>query len=261
MSFRTVEAVLERSRSRGSARMVLVVIAECANHDGSEAWPAVETIAHRAGISRASVFRQIKALTELGELEVESKGGRSGCNRYRVTVQEASEEGSQVETVSDRDSLSSETGPSHSRSETVSRVRPEPSGTTQEPTPSPLTEEQQEMAEDFAGWLSHHWATTQMNPPREGTKARAHIEAMYRARRGEGLEDEGYTARELEWAIEGAFADEHRRQHGYYDHESVLRPLKIHKLVEAGRRLRQPAPNLHVLRPDRTDERLAEAQR
>lgn len=231
MSFRTVETVLEHSRSRGSARMVLVVIAECANHDGGEAWPAIETIAHRAGISRASVFRQLKNLADMGELEYDSKAGRHGCNRYRVTLQPGE---SQDATVSDRDSLTSETGPSHLRSETVSPVRPEPSGTTQEPPSSPPSPLVEEIEEEFAGWLSHHWATTNMNPPGEGTKARGHVLAMYRARR-----EEGYQPVELEMAVEGAFQDEWRQKRGYFDHASCLYPTKIHKLVERGRRERE----------------------
>jgi helix-turn-helix protein len=135
VSFKTVETVLEHSKSRGSARMVLVVIAECANHEGSDAWPAVETIAHRAGISRASVYRQLKTLAELGELEVDSKGGKHGCNRYRVTLIG----GAQDATVSDRDSLTGDTEPSHSGSKTVSPVRPEPSEPSEEPPSTPLS--------------------------------------------------------------------------------------------------------------------------
>ncbi len=87
----------------------------------------------------------------------------------------------------------------------------------------------------FAGWLEHHEQTTGMRPPREGTKVRAHVAAMFAERRREG-----YDTEDLQAATVGAFNDEHRREHGYYDPESVLRPTRVHKLVELGRR--KPPP-------------------
>jgi hypothetical protein len=54
---------------------------------------------------------------------------------------------------------------------------------------------------------------------------------MYRARRGEN-----YTAEELQLATVGAFTDEYRHEKGYYGHISVLRPKKVHDLIERGRR-------------------------
>lgn len=99
----------------------------------------------------------------------------------------------------------------------------------EEEPPYPLTE----IAEDFEGWLAHHWSVTGMGPPREGTKARQHVWSMYRARR-----QEGYQAVEIELASEGAFSNDFRRENGHYGHESVLFPTKIPRLIHLGRRHR-----------------------
>lgn len=232
MSFKTVEVVLERSQARGSARMVLVVIAECANHDGSEAWPSIDTIAHRAGISRASVFRQLKSLAGIGELAYDSKGGRHGCNRYRVTV---AEQGSQDATVADRDGLSCATEPSHLSSETVSLVRPEPSEPPKEPSssPQPPAGGAGEIEINFKGWLAHHWVTTGMDPPPEGSEAWRSALHMYAA-----LRAEGWQQHQLELTPEGAFANNFRRPRGLYAIEHCLKPTKIAALVEDGKQAR-----------------------
>jgi hypothetical protein len=86
MSFRAVEAALERSKAKPLARFVLVVIAECANHEGEQAWPSIETIARRTGMHRATVHRALDELEEIGELERTSKGGRHGCNSYTIKI-------------------------------------------------------------------------------------------------------------------------------------------------------------------------------
>lgn len=112
--------------------MVLVVIAECANHEGAEAWPSVETIAERAGVSLSTVHRCVDRLKELGELEVSYKSARNGCNRYRVRLEALTP--SQDATVSDRHSVIDAAGPSQSETETLSRVTPEPSLIVREPS-------------------------------------------------------------------------------------------------------------------------------
>jgi len=85
--------------------------------------------------------------------------------------------------------------------------------------------------EDFAAWLAHHAQVTGLSPPKAGTQARAHIAAMFGAR-----QTEGYSLDDLKYATVGAFTDRHRRENGYFGCESVLRPTKIHDLIEKGRR-------------------------
>jgi hypothetical protein len=84
---------------------------------------------------------------------------------------------------------------------------------------------------DFADWLTHHNAITGQRIPRERTASRADIAAMYAARRSEG-----YTAEDLCLATVGAFNDSYRRENGHYGCVSVLRPKKVHDLIEKGRR-------------------------
>lgn len=69
--------------------------------------------------------------------------------------------------------------------------------------------------------------------PRAGTQYRAKIAAMFGARRGEG-----YSLADLELATVGAWEDEWRRSNGHTGHESVLRPTKVQKLIDAGRAAR-----------------------
>lgn len=85
--------------------------------------------------------------------------------------------------------------------------------------------------EGFAEWLAHHEQTTGMRPPGERTKVRQTAASMFAARLSED-----YSLEDLKLATVGAFNDDHRREHGYYGHVSVLRPEKVHDLVEKGRR-------------------------
>lgn len=91
--------------------------------------------------------------------------------------------------------------------------------------------------EDFENWLAHHSELTGHQPPRTGTKARAALEASYRARRAEG-----YSEEDLRTATYGAHTDNYRRENGYDVAESVLRPTKIQALINRGRRLAREQP-------------------
>jgi hypothetical protein len=88
---------------------------------------------------------------------------------------------------------------------------------------------------EFTDWLDDHQAVTGHNPPREGTKAREALVAAFGARR-----QEGYDLDELKLATRGGHADDYRRENGYDNAESVLRPTKIHNLIERGRRAGEP---------------------
>lgn len=92
MSVESLAAVFNHSRARGSARLVLLVIA---NHDGEGgAWPSLSTISRLSGgLDRKYVKRLIEELVELGELQVaQGAGGTSSTpiyrrpNRYEVLV-------------------------------------------------------------------------------------------------------------------------------------------------------------------------------
>lgn len=85
MSWQIIHDVLDGSRNKGSALLLLVVIAEFATKDGV-AWPAVSTLATRIRMSARNTRYLIKALENSGELVVERNAGPRGCNRYRVQI-------------------------------------------------------------------------------------------------------------------------------------------------------------------------------
>lgn len=93
MSVRVMSWVWDHSQAEGTDRLVLLAISDSADHDGSNAWPSVSTIAQKARISERTVQRSIRSLVALGELLVEDQaGGHAGVradrrpNRYRVVM-------------------------------------------------------------------------------------------------------------------------------------------------------------------------------
>lgn len=83
MSTTAISWVWHRSRSKGTDRLVLLVIAEHADHRGRNSWPANETIAEMCGgIDESTVRRSIARLRDdLGELKVELNGGGTEAMR------------------------------------------------------------------------------------------------------------------------------------------------------------------------------------
>jgi hypothetical protein len=135
VSFRAVEMVLEHSQAKGNQRLVLVVVAECADHNGENAYPSTKAIMHRTGgLDRATVYRLRDQLREMGELDWEVGAGPNGENRYRLPIvpnmggSQNATGGSQDATVANRDGR---TGATHS-------VKARPRGSS-DPSLRPLT--------------------------------------------------------------------------------------------------------------------------
>ena len=84
MSIQAMGWVLERSRSAGSDRLVLLAIANHADAQGMVAWPKVDLIAVEASVSRRTVFRSLENLVALDELEITSGKGRGAVNTYYI---------------------------------------------------------------------------------------------------------------------------------------------------------------------------------
>lgn len=77
-------AVWEASNARGTQRLVLLAIADCANDEGV-AWPAMPKVARKCGLtSERGVRMHVMALEEMGELEVIERRGRSNLFRVRL---------------------------------------------------------------------------------------------------------------------------------------------------------------------------------
>lgn len=91
MSVETLAVVLHHSRAKGTAKLVLVGVA---NHDGDGgAWPTVATLARYANVSERNVQKAIESLIRSGELARHvQQGGHSGMrdwdrpNRYEVLL-------------------------------------------------------------------------------------------------------------------------------------------------------------------------------
>lgn len=91
MSVEHLSVVFHHSKARGTAKVVLLGIA---NHAGDRgAWPAVSTLARYANVHPRKVQEALARLVELGELEVYIQEGLGTnipgrrTNRYEVTVQ------------------------------------------------------------------------------------------------------------------------------------------------------------------------------
>lgn len=87
MSWIWVNRVLERSRAKKGARMVLLALAERANETGW-CWPSMADIARRCGMSPRRARSAVARLVALGELERHIKRGRASTNRYRIVLPE-----------------------------------------------------------------------------------------------------------------------------------------------------------------------------
>lgn len=91
MSVESLAAVLHHSRAKGTAKLVMVGIA---NHDGDGgAYPSVSTLARYANVDPRNVQRSIDKLVSLGELAVHVQQGgtiatpeHERTNRYDVLV-------------------------------------------------------------------------------------------------------------------------------------------------------------------------------
>lgn len=75
MSVKVMTWVWDHSRSTGMERLVLLAIADSADHDGTNSWPSVSTLAAKTMVSDRTVRRSIRALEALGELLVEVQAG------------------------------------------------------------------------------------------------------------------------------------------------------------------------------------------
>ena len=75
MSVESMAIALHHSRSKGTAKVVLLGIA---NHDGDGgAYPTVATLAKYANVSRANVQKALTKLESLGEIRRDVQAGGS----------------------------------------------------------------------------------------------------------------------------------------------------------------------------------------
>ena len=84
LTFKQIRAILKQSRSKGSARLVLVGVLLHADRNG-ECDPSAAGLAELAGVNRATVFPALDELEALGEVRREQRGGgRKRRVKYRL---------------------------------------------------------------------------------------------------------------------------------------------------------------------------------
>jgi hypothetical protein len=85
MSNAALTAVWNRSKSEGTARLVLLSIADRADDKG-RAFCGAKDLCQRTNAGRRTVFDALRELREIGELNVLADKGPRGCNRYEITL-------------------------------------------------------------------------------------------------------------------------------------------------------------------------------
>ena len=85
MSNAVLSAVWNRSRSEGTARLVLLSIADRAYEKG-RAFCGAKDLCQRANAGRRTIFTALRELKELKELNIMEGKGPRGCNRYEITL-------------------------------------------------------------------------------------------------------------------------------------------------------------------------------
>jgi hypothetical protein len=87
MSVQAMSWVIENSNVRGNNYIVLLMIANRADEDGSSAWPSVRWLAKRSRLSERTVQRCLRKLQVCGALAIEPGAGPKGTNCYHVVMQ------------------------------------------------------------------------------------------------------------------------------------------------------------------------------
>lgn len=88
MSVAVTSYVLNRTFGNQTRKLIMISIADFAS-DAGEAFPSIDTLAHRAECSRRSVQEHLAALEKAGELVVRPNAGPRGCNLYRIVFRKS----------------------------------------------------------------------------------------------------------------------------------------------------------------------------
>jgi|SRR5208283_31130 len=84
MSVQAMSWVIDNSEHKLGSLLVLLMIANHAKSDGTDAWPSVRTIARESRLSETQTHRCIRKLQRSRELAVEVGGGPHGTNLYHL---------------------------------------------------------------------------------------------------------------------------------------------------------------------------------
>jgi hypothetical protein len=92
MSILALNAVFKHSKTKHGARLLMLALADRAN-DRGKAWPGIEDLMHRTGLSRSSINENTKEAVALGELQVEPYCGPHHTHRYTLQILNRSDSG------------------------------------------------------------------------------------------------------------------------------------------------------------------------
>lgn len=90
MSIKVMEWVWNHSSARDGQLLVLLAIADNANHEGDNAFPSIAELSRKSRLSQRGVRYALRGLEEAGCILTSSQTGPGGCNRYRVVMDPAS---------------------------------------------------------------------------------------------------------------------------------------------------------------------------
>jgi hypothetical protein len=83
MSYKIVDEVLKHSKSKGAARLVLIVLASHADDKKREAWPSLDTIRNEAGLTERGACKALALLEDdLHEIRRDSTNGGRNCQTH-----------------------------------------------------------------------------------------------------------------------------------------------------------------------------------
>lgn len=84
MSITAIKHVIEHSKTKGSARVLMIVLADMANDDG-ECWPGKANLAKKVNCIPRHIVRLVQDCERLGELRVIQSQNDGESNRYLIT--------------------------------------------------------------------------------------------------------------------------------------------------------------------------------
>jgi len=85
MSVEITGKVWSQSQAKGTARLVLLAIADHANPSGV-CWPSLRRLSSYVNVDRRNVIKAINSLVKMGELERVDTGHKGRATTYKVTL-------------------------------------------------------------------------------------------------------------------------------------------------------------------------------
>lgn len=89
MSIKVMEWVWNNSSARDGQLLVLLAIADNANHEGRNAFPSIAELCRKSRLSQRGVRYALRGLEEAGCVVTTPQAGPGGCNRYQVVMDPA----------------------------------------------------------------------------------------------------------------------------------------------------------------------------